>query len=67
MEEGQPRAALLFCSGNALGTISPRVLDQPNRALLSKPFSEVALLLKVQGLLEGNRLSRSDGPRATPT
>ena len=36
----------------ALGTISARVLEEPHRVLLSKPFSEEALLLKVQGLLE---------------
>jgi signal transduction histidine kinase/ActR/RegA family two-component response regulator len=48
----RPALPFLFCSGFPAGTVAEGVLDAPHRALLSKPFTEETLLLKVRELLE---------------
>jgi signal transduction histidine kinase len=51
----RPELPFLFCSGFPAGTIPADFLDAPHRDLLSKPFSEEALLEKVRQLLDGGR------------
>jgi signal transduction histidine kinase len=48
----RPELPFLFCSGFPAGTVAPEILEAPHRGLLSKPFAEETLLLKVRELLD---------------
>jgi len=52
VRDDRPNLPFLFCSGFPAGTIPADFLEAPGRALLSKPFSEEALLQRVRQLLD---------------
>src|SRR6478736_18780 len=55
----RPNLPFLFCSGFPAGTIPADFLESPGRALLSKPFSEEALLQRVRQLLDADSHAQS--------
>jgi hypothetical protein len=61
--QGTSIKAFLFCSGVTAGTLTQQMLDAPHVALLAKPFSEEALLLKVRALLDAAKQSAAPEPR----